>query len=419
MDDPLDFAGDDRGVSEVVGFILVFAILVILLSINQAQIVPAENSEIEFQHFQEVRNDLVEVRSSISTAGQNDVSQFPTVRLGTDYPPRIFAVNPPPATGTLQTSEAYNITITDEDGNTERIQTRFLEYQPSYREFESGSTWYDNSVLYLDESERGGIVIIEEQNLITDNNTVRITALQNDFRQSGTRRVTVELYPTMAGNLSDLTGELKIAIPTQLNGDEYWDDAFESGVPFNPTVTPDWYESGVHALNVTVEKSDLKLNTVGIQEEPEASAPKENVGTGTTTSPSQSDQTSYLTNTGDTTTGNKQKTIEFDLKNEGNSIATITQISVDSTTANADSIENNNGDEFYGAGGSLDAAITIGEGPYSLNQSATINSGNTETFTLGEFQVTSGNMKDEEVTLTLYFADGSDQQFTVDIPQGN
>ncbi|WP_338737622.1 hypothetical protein [Haloplanus salilacus] len=39
----MSFRGDDRGVSEVVGFVLVLGILVLLLTINQAQIVPADN----------------------------------------------------------------------------------------------------------------------------------------------------------------------------------------------------------------------------------------------------------------------------------------------------------------------------------------------------------------------------------------
>ena len=102
------FKTDARGVSEVIGFLLVFGFIIILLSINQAQVVPQENAEIEFKHSEEVQNDLIEVRSSISTAGQADVSQFPTVKLGTNYPTRTFALNPSSATGTLQTSDQYH-----------------------------------------------------------------------------------------------------------------------------------------------------------------------------------------------------------------------------------------------------------------------------------------------------------------------
>ena len=285
MGDRFDFAADERGVSGVVGFIFVFAILIILLSINQAQVVPAENSEVEFQHFQEVRDDLVEVRSAILTAGQNDVSQFPTVNLGTDYPPRILAVNPPPASGRLATSDAYNITITDETGTTERIETRFLEYRPNYNELDVGSTWYENSVLYLDERGQGGLVVIEEQGLVVGNDSLRITALQNEYRRSGSGRVALELYPTDASdvNISALTGELTVTLPTRLTGADYWNSALTDEL--SPTVNQDWYETDVHALNFSVQKENVTVNTVGVQAMPEGTSAKQNVGMGYKDSP--------------------------------------------------------------------------------------------------------------------------------------
>ena len=80
------FSDDSRGVSTVIGFIFIFAIVIILLSVYQAQFVPQENREVEFRHFQEAQSDMVEIRSAIATAGQADVSQYPTIRLGTTYP---------------------------------------------------------------------------------------------------------------------------------------------------------------------------------------------------------------------------------------------------------------------------------------------------------------------------------------------
>jgi hypothetical protein len=273
-----------RGVSEVIGFVFVFGILIILLSINQAQIVPQENAEIEFEHFQTVRNDLIEVRSSISTAGQADVSQFPTVKLGTDYPPRIFAVNPTTPIGTLQTSEKYNITITNQSGATTHVSTRFLEYRPRYNELDIGSTWYENSVLYLDDRERGGIAIIEDQNLVTDGNVTRITALQNDFQKSGTERVTLELYPVQTTTADDIpTGNLTVTLPTRLTGGQYWNEAFDSETVYLG-VENDSYDDGIHALNLSINTSkdsqELQLNTVGIQSEPSEGGAKQNVGVG-------------------------------------------------------------------------------------------------------------------------------------------
>ena len=291
MGDRFDFAEDERGVSGVVGFIFVFAILIILLSINQAQVVPAENSEVEFQHFQDVRDDLVEVRSAISTAGRSDLAQFPTVKLGTDYPPRILAVNPPPATGTLRTSQRYDIHIQNATDNV-TVSTRFLEYEPNYNELDVGSTWYENAMLYLDERDSGGLVVIEEQGLVPENGyELRITALQNEFEESGSRRVSLELNPSKVDEVDELTGNLTVTLPTQLRGEEYWNSAFDDEPNFDPSVNEDYnrYPDGVYALNFSVQSENLTVNTVGVQAVPEGTAAKQNVGVGYKDSPNDDD----------------------------------------------------------------------------------------------------------------------------------
>lgn len=287
------FKTDARGVSEVIGFLLVFGFIIILLSINQAQVVPQENAEIEFKHSEEVQNDLIEVRSSISTAGQADVSQFPTVKLGTNYPTRTFALNPSSATGTLQTSDQYNITITNQTasldtGTTENVSTRFLQYQPGYNELDADPIWYEHSVLYIDAREQGGVAILEDQDLVTsEGSVVRITALQNEYRERGTGRVTIELYPTQTTNADAIpTGDIHITLPTRLTGEEYWNTAIDSAA-VDADVTNasdnDYNGEGIHALNLNINTSEgpneLQLNTVGIQSEPSANAQKQNVGT--------------------------------------------------------------------------------------------------------------------------------------------
>ena len=56
------FNADERGVSEIVGAILVFALVILLLSIIQSQAVPSQNQEIEVQHSVVVQGDLVVLR---------------------------------------------------------------------------------------------------------------------------------------------------------------------------------------------------------------------------------------------------------------------------------------------------------------------------------------------------------------------
>ncbi|WP_147435632.1 hypothetical protein [Halobellus sp. Atlit-38R] len=265
------FSDDSRGVSTVIGFIFIFAIVIILLSVYQAQFVPQENREVEFRHFQEVQSDMIEIRSAIATAGQADVSQYPTIRLGTTYPARTVAVNPSAPTGTLRTSDAYNISIVNETGaDPTNVSTRFLEYRNGYNEMDIGSIWYEHSVLYLDERETGGrVAVYEDQNIIQDDASARLTALQNEIHETSTGRVTVELYPTESAsiNSSSWEGNITLNIPTRLNGTEYWDDELSRFDGYNG-VEENAVADGIHYLNITADAESLKFNTVGIDSSP-------------------------------------------------------------------------------------------------------------------------------------------------------
>ncbi|MDB2224284.1 hypothetical protein PM023_06320 [Halorubrum ezzemoulense] len=278
------FSRDRRGQSVVVGTVILFGFLIVALSLYQVQVVPQENGQTEFEHFEEVQNDLVELRNGISSAGSSERPQFVDVKLGTSYRTRTFTINPPDPAGTLRTSDAYPITITDDSDTTVNVSTRFIEYRPRYNEIESGSTWYDNSVLYLDEANSNRpAVIIEDQNILVDNDTLRLTAVQNDFSASGTRRVAVEIYPTTnATNLSELNGTLDIRIPTRLgSGDSYWNESIENGSITYQGMNDSAYPSSseVSALLLQADSPDnVTVNSVGIQSEPTGETAKNNVG---------------------------------------------------------------------------------------------------------------------------------------------
>ena len=274
------FSRDRRGQSVVVGTVILFGFLILALSLYQVQIVPQENAEVEFQHFEEVRNDLVDLRAGILTTGQADTPQFKSVELGTNYPTRLFAINPPPPTGTLQTSDAYNVTITNGTANV-TIPSRFVRYRPGYNELSRSLTRYDNSVLYYDTRENGGNVVVLEDQSLVDNSTVRLTLLQNEFRRSGTQQVNVELYPTETVSSDDFpTGELNITLPTRINGSEYWDEAI-GDEPVYTGVADEYYDNSTHALTLRANSSDVRINTVGIETEPTEGGAKKNIRSGT------------------------------------------------------------------------------------------------------------------------------------------
>jgi len=267
---------DNRAVSEVIGVVVLFGFLILALSLYQVEVVPQQNAETEFQHSGEVRNDLVELRAGILQAGSIDQPQYQTVQLGSAYSTRIFSINPPAPAGTIRTSESYPITIAYESNNTviETIPTRFIEYQPRYNELDRSPTWYDASVLYLDaRDEGGGIAVIEDQTLV-DGGEVQITALQNEFRRSGTGRATLELRPAENVTSGIPNGDLTVTVPTRLSGDN-WKN--KTDLPTNSDIYGGVNDTGndinnknIYNLTLNTTANNLTVDTVGIQEEPEA-----------------------------------------------------------------------------------------------------------------------------------------------------
>ena len=268
---------DNRAVAPVIGVVILFGFLILALSLYQVEIVPQQNAETEFQHSGDVRNDLVELRAGILQAGSIDQPQYQTVQLGTTYSTRVFAINPPAPAGTIRTVEAPPITISNNSGTPEgtiTIPTRFVEYRPGYNELDRSPTWYDASVLYLDaRDEGGGIAVIEDQALV-DGGEVQITALQREFRRSGTGQVTLELRPAKNVTSNVPNGDLTVTVPTRLSGDN-WKN--KTDLPTNSDIYGGVNDTGndinnknIYNLTLNTTGNNLTVDTVGIQEEPEA-----------------------------------------------------------------------------------------------------------------------------------------------------
>jgi hypothetical protein len=104
---------------------------------------------------------MVELRNALLTAKSAGRVTFTEVTLGTRYPNRILAVNPPPAAGTLRTGEMRPITVTSDGTPSEicpsggTIQSRTLRYTPNYNAYQGApDVVYENTVLYLDFGDR-------------------------------------------------------------------------------------------------------------------------------------------------------------------------------------------------------------------------------------------------------------------------
>ena len=384
----------------MIGTVILFGFLILALSLYQVQVVPQQNGQVEFQHFEEVRNDLVDLRAGILQAASTDQPQYQTVRLGTSYQTRLIGINPPSPAGTIRTSSAYNITITPESGDPINVSTRFIEYRPGYNELDQPPTWYDASVLYLDGRDQGdGVAVIEDQELIKDGE-VRIVAVQNEFRRSGTGQVTLALLPTDNVTQSIPQGNLTVSIPTRLNESE-WER--KTDLPTNSDiyrgVSADTNGDGVYTLTLNTTAENLTVDSVGLQEAPEDAAQNANAAGDAPVR-----QASVIRYNDDATTvgtGDQLNAgIEFSITNDRGQTVQLKSIVIEGTTSpDAEELRNGSGtgQTVMSASSGAVATYEVDNDGYVFTQVAELSS---------PLSIVPGN--DARISLT-YFTDGNRQ----------
>ena len=218
----VSFQRDRRAVSEVVGAILLLGFLILALTSYQAVVVPNQNAQTEFQHNLQVEDEMVDLRNALLEARSSGTETFAAITLGTQYRDRIFAINPAPATGTLQTAQQENISVTETGGqeradplslNDRPLENQFVEYTPRYSEYQSaGTIRYENTVTYHQYPTAN--VTLTSQRLLQDDR-VTLAPIEGTVSESGIRRVTVDPIPGVL-QTTDVE-DPEILLPTKLS----------------------------------------------------------------------------------------------------------------------------------------------------------------------------------------------------------
>ncbi|WP_251328410.1 Ig-like domain-containing protein [Haloplanus pelagicus] len=260
------FRDDRRAAALQVGAILLLGFLVIGLALYQSTVVPSQNEAVEFDHNQQVQESLQQVRNGILQTAAAERTSPTTVPLGTRYPTRIVAVNPPPSSGRLATDSGGVVTLVDAtavndetadfwNGTNRSYATQRLTYDADYSVYQAAPrTVYDDTVLYNDFGSRRRAAT--DQRLL-EGNLIYVVALDGSLSRSGTRATSVSPTPisasdrTVAVNGSDIA----IEVTTDLSEDE-WERLLQ-----------DQYESNGgridgNASGVTVSGGTLRVDLV-------------------------------------------------------------------------------------------------------------------------------------------------------------
>lgn len=257
------FASDDRAVSEVIGAILVFGLLIALLAIVQTQAVPATNEKVEFEHSQRVQTDMSEMQEAIALTAAQGRSQSPSIELGLTYPARLVFFNPSPVYGQLRTNSSANVTLanvnstegvnllyTGNPGKEYNYTTRPVEYRAGYHRFADEPTIVREVGTLYERYPEGTRV---QSGSFVNGKQITLVTVNGSLQENSLSTASVETVPLSAPArtvaVRNETGEnLEITVPTQLdngtwtqvlrpqydqNGGHIVDQSYTESSPYN------------------------------------------------------------------------------------------------------------------------------------------------------------------------------------------
>jgi len=268
---------DDRAQSVQIGAVLLFAMLVVAFSSYQAFVVPNQNRAVEFNHNQDIRDQMQDLRNELVSIHGETATRSVTLTLGTRYPARLVAVNPGPASGTIRTSgtadSGANLTIANAtasgetgdfwNGTGRRYDTGFLVYQPSYNVYgQAPETAYENTVLsnrFADES-----LAATGQTMI-DGKRISLVTINGSLSRTQAGSTSLDLEPVSTSTttvaVSNDSSNVTLSAATQLSESE-WD----------ALLADQRDENGGHVLDYEVQTIvDARYDRLSVTLEPNVS----------------------------------------------------------------------------------------------------------------------------------------------------
>lgn len=289
---------DDRGLSEVVGFILIFSILVISFSVYQGILVPQQNKEAEFEHNQRVQSQIQDLRNAILTAAGTGTGPSVSITLGASYPQRTLANNLGISAGTIETAtrqgdtKLKNITALDPEtsdyfGNSTLVlgpfDSKAIVYRPTYSFYsEAPESVYENTLAYNRFDNEQNLPVTDQT--VVDGRQILLVSVNGSVSEASQSTISLNpeaiSAPTTKVAVTNASGPLTITLSTGLSV-QNWTTILED--EFDPTGTkPNAYvtdirNSGPDQVTLVLEKGvtyDLRLARIGVGSGVDAVGPK-------------------------------------------------------------------------------------------------------------------------------------------------
>ncbi|MFB6196907.1 MAG: hypothetical protein ABEI52_01385, partial [Halobacteriaceae archaeon] len=246
--------GEERGITPILGAVLLAGILVMAMTIWQVQVIPIQNQNLEFQHYQRVGNDMQNLRAAwVNTAGSGSVASS-TIKLGFQYPERTVFISPPAATGTLRIQkagviESAGFNVSNTCGLSHPVRMSYISYTPHYAELSLPTYFMEYGLIYRNAS---GQPIVESDQLLVDGNTINLYGLLGNRSVTSAQTVSVDFYgANIVGINTSQTQQVWLNLSS--NVPAAWQKALSDVNQVNQTIVTD----GV--IHIQMKPGDYKI----------------------------------------------------------------------------------------------------------------------------------------------------------------
>lgn len=191
-----------RGVSAVIGFILIFGIVTIAYTTYLGTAVPQQNWQAEYSHNQQAQQQMLELRDAILRTGTTGTAQTTTIQLAVDYPERLLTPNLAVSGGEIgmlkpNPDGSNNITLTnitaidsetadylDSTATELNYTTRDIAYVPTYSRYRTAPTTTISAGSVFNTFDDANLSVGEQFSI--KGNQITLVVLNGSLRESGT-----------------------------------------------------------------------------------------------------------------------------------------------------------------------------------------------------------------------------------------
>ncbi|MFN3383443.1 MAG: DNRLRE domain-containing protein [Archaeoglobaceae archaeon] len=183
----------DKGVSPLIGFILLMAILMGMIGILQSTAVPEWNKAVERRHFTTVKYDFVKASEAISNLNENPLKVV--LKAGVDYPNYYILFSPQKASTTIST---IDLSINIAGTQTMNTKTSAIILEPNYLYSSRSKLVYEHSAVFRLEND---IALVESGQIFSRNeNEINLNIIKAEFTTFATTEdATLVLVPITTG----------------------------------------------------------------------------------------------------------------------------------------------------------------------------------------------------------------------------